>query len=378
MARNPAHERPVTDHPVYGPNKLKLGIFSQNTSGGCAISTAEGVMEVDWAKNVSLARFADDIGFELLVPVGRWAGFGGETNFSLESYETYTWAAGVGQATSNIGVMTTSHVPVIHPMMAAKQAMTIDHITGGRFGLNIVCGWSAPEMEMFGASMLEHDTRYQYAAEWVEIVKLLWTQEEPVTYEGKFLRVKNAVSMPKPIQKPTPPLMNAGGSPAGKRFCAQHCDLAFLLLDPDSIEGTRDRISAYRDFAREEFGRDLQIWAYGYVVQGDTQKDADDLLHYYAVEKGDDVAVQNLCHQLGIDKMITDPAAYDRFKYHFKAGYGGYPLVGTAERIAGLLEKVADAGLNGLALSWLDYHEGIERFNKEVMPLLRQNGLRVV
>ncbi len=377
MQHSGSFQKSVNSHPIYGPNKLKLGIFSQNTSHGCAISTAEGTMKVTWGDNISLARAADKAGLELLVPVGRWAGFGGETNFSVESYETYTWAAGIGQATETIGIMTTSHIPVIHPIMAAKQAMTIDHISGGRFGLNIVCGWSGPEMEMFGKSMMEHDTRYEYAAEWVEILKMLWTREDAFDYDGRFLKVTKAISQPKPLQKPRPPLMNAGGSAAGKKFCAQHCDVAFLLLDPDSIDGTKARIDAYRDYAKQEFGRDLQIWAYGYVVHGDTTKEAEDFLQYYAVEKGDDVAVANLCHQLGMDKVITDKDAYERFKFHFKAGYGGYPLVGTPDHIARKLEDVANAGLDGLALSWLDYHAGLERFNREVMPLLRQNGLRL-
>jgi alkanesulfonate monooxygenase SsuD/methylene tetrahydromethanopterin reductase-like flavin-dependent oxidoreductase (luciferase family) len=231
-------------------------------------------------------------------------------------------------------------------------------------------------MEMFGASLLEHDARYDYATEWLYILKQLWTRDEPFDYEGQYLSVKRAASHPKPIQKPFPPLMNAGGSPRGKRFCAEHCDVAFLLLDPDSLEGTRARIADYREFAREAFGRELQIWAYGYVVQGDTHQDAEDYLHHYAVEQGDDVAVQNLCSQLGVDKVITDPEAYDRFKFHFKAGYGGYPLVGTAEQIVNALKDLSSAGLDGLALSWLDYHAGLARWTKEVAPLLNHTGLR--
>ncbi len=76
--------------------------------------------------------------------------------------------------------------------MAAKQATTVDHISNGRFALNIVCGWFAPELEMFGAPIMEHDTRYDYAAEWIEIMKLLWTREEEFDYEGKFLQVPRA------------------------------------------------------------------------------------------------------------------------------------------------------------------------------------------
>jgi FMNH2-dependent dimethyl sulfone monooxygenase len=69
--------------------------------------------------------------------------------------------------------MTTSHVPAVHPIFAAKQGATIDRITEGRFALNVVCGWFAPELEMFGAPIMQHEVRYDYAAEWLEIVKML-------------------------------------------------------------------------------------------------------------------------------------------------------------------------------------------------------------
>src|ERR1700733_7880086 len=100
-----------------------------------------------------------------MVPVARWRGFGGESNFNGTNFETYTWAAGLGQETQNICVLTTSHVPTIHPIGAPKQTTTGDHITNGRFALNIVCGWCTPELEMFGVPQMEHDMRYDHAAE---------------------------------------------------------------------------------------------------------------------------------------------------------------------------------------------------------------------
>ena len=99
-------------------------------------------------------------------------------------------------------MLCTSHVPTVHPILAAKQGTTIDHITNGRFALNIVCGWFKPELEMFGAPIMQHDIRYDYAAEWVEILKLLWTSEEEFDYDGKYLQVKKGFSQPKPIQEP--------------------------------------------------------------------------------------------------------------------------------------------------------------------------------
>jgi alkanesulfonate monooxygenase SsuD/methylene tetrahydromethanopterin reductase-like flavin-dependent oxidoreductase (luciferase family) len=158
---------------VFNDRALKLGTFSTNLSGGCSISTVEGVLEADWASTVTLAQMGDEMGFEALVPVGRWRGFGGVTDFNGAGFESYTWGAGIASATKDAGVFVTSHVPTMHPVMAAKQMTTIDHISNGRVALNIVTGWNAPEIEMFGAPMLPHDERYAVAQEWVDIVRAL-------------------------------------------------------------------------------------------------------------------------------------------------------------------------------------------------------------
>ncbi len=363
-------------HPLYGPNRLKLGVFAMNCRHGCAITTAPEFHSIEWKRNVAIARAADADGFELLVPIGRWRGFGGQTDYNGSNFETFTWAAGMAQATETIGLMSTCHVGLIHPLVAAKQGVTIDHISGGRYGLNIVCGWSKSEIDMFGADMLAHDARYDYASEWIEIVRRAWIEDAPFDFEGKYLRVRQAVSIPKPLRAPMPPLMNAGGSERGKRFCAQYCDIAFVLLEPGNMESTRQRIADYRDFARREFGRELKIWANGYVVQATTRAAAQAQLRRYVVEQGDDVAVENLCRELGVAGKLGNAEAYETFKFHFKAGAGGYPLVGTADDIAGILADLSAAGLDGILLSWLDYAEGIEAWRQTMAPRLKSAGLR--
>ena len=131
-------------NPLFNDNKLKLGLFGVNVSNGCAITTAEDRHMVTWPTNLGDSPNGGQYGYEAMVPVARWRGFGGESNFNGTNFETYTWAAGLGQATKDICVLTTSHVPTIHPIVAAKQATTVDHITNGRFALNIVCGWFTP------------------------------------------------------------------------------------------------------------------------------------------------------------------------------------------------------------------------------------------
>src|SRR5215475_3932866 len=125
---------------LFNDNRLKLGVFGLNVSNGCAATTAEGHLELTWQNNLDIAVMADRAGIEALVPVARWKGFGGKTNFNGTCFETYTWAAGLAAATRQVAVFSTSHVPTVHPIVAAKQATTIDHISNGRFALNVVCG----------------------------------------------------------------------------------------------------------------------------------------------------------------------------------------------------------------------------------------------
>ena len=363
-------------NPLFNDNKLKLGLFGVNVSNGCAITTAEDRHAVSWPTNLAIAQKADKYGYEAMVPVARWRGFGGKSNFNGTNFETYTWAAGLGQATKDICVLTTSHVPTIHPIVAAKQATTVDHITNGRFALNIVCGWFTPELEMFGVPQMEHDARYDHAAEWVEVMKLLWSREEDFDYEGKFIRVNKGFAMPKPIQKPFPALMNAGGSEKGRHFAAKHCDIAFVVLTSHNLDEGRAQIEAYRRLAREEYGRELQIWGNCYVVHGDTQKEAETELNRYVMEKGDEPAVERLMKVIGLQSHVFPTHVLDWFRFHLKAGWGGYPLVGTPDHIASELSRLSAIGFDGILLSWVDYLAGLERWNREVMPLLGQAGLR--
>jgi alkanesulfonate monooxygenase SsuD/methylene tetrahydromethanopterin reductase-like flavin-dependent oxidoreductase (luciferase family) len=364
-------------NPLFSDNKLKLGLFSTNVSNGGAISTVSEALKITWPTVRQIAQIADRDGYEALVPVARWRGFGGETDFNGTCYETYTWAAGLGEATRDIGIFTTSHVPTVHPILAAKQATTIDHITNGRFALNIVCGWFKPELEMFGAPIMEHDIRYDYAAEWVEILKMLWTRDDEFDYDGKYLQVKKAYAKPKPIQQPHPPLMNAGGSDKGRHFAAKYCDMAFVILNGQSdVDESRRIVDHYRKLAYEEYGRDLQIWTNAYVVQRDTQQEAEEYLKHYVVDCGDDVAVENLLNVLVEQSAAIPQEIRDMMKFHVKAGWGGFPLVGTADKIVADLQNISKAGVNGVLLNWVDYVDGLERWNRDVMPRLEQAGLR--
>ncbi len=361
---------------LFGPNRLKLGVFGANLGGGCVATQVPRGLPATWPATLEVARLADDAGFEALVPVARWKGFGGVTNFSGDSFETYTWAAGLGAQTRQITPFATSHVPTIHPIVAAKQAATIDHITDGRFALNVVCGWFGDEFAMFGRPMMDHGTRYDYAEEWLEIVRRLWIEHDEWDFDGQYFRIERGFLEPKPRQRPHPPIMNAGRSGTGNRFAAKYADIVFTSFWESGHTGAGAAVAHLRDLARSEFKREVQVWSTAFVLCRPTEREAREALREVVEERGDWVAIDHLAQAIRMDDPNVPPDVMRARKARLMTGYGSYPLVGTPSQIVDELLRLSADGIDGLALTWVDYAAELRQFIEQVMPLLRQADLR--
>lgn len=364
-------------NPLLGPNRMKLGIFGTNGKGAAQTLVPEAYRP-SWKNSVETARQADDLGFEAVLAYARWKGYlkGEPSHPSGVTLDPFTWCAGIAQATRHMTVIATSHAPTLHPITAAKQCATIDIIADGRFALNVVGGWNKPELEMFGAAMAEHDRRYDHLEEWLRIIQRLWHEEAEFDHEGEFFRVLRGSSMPKPLQRPGPPIVNAGGSDRGQRFACEFADVCFLILRSEDTAEIAAQIAAYKDMARRDYGREVQVWTYAYCVQRATRTEAADYLEHFAVRHEDGPSLDAWSAGVGSQtKILQSPEAVRSFRKRFAAGAGGSGLVGTAGDIAARLDELSEAGLDGVLLTWVDFADGLRRF-QEVMPLLETRGMR--
>lgn len=363
-------------NPLFGGNTLKLGLFCTNGTGASQTLVPEA-HETAWSMSLRTAQAADRAGFEAVVPFARWKGYP-ENRPEHRSgcvMDPFTWAAGIAASTENIGVFATSHAPTLHPIVAAKQAATVDHISGGRFALNVVGGWNKPELEMFGAPLREHDERYDHLAEWLQVIRKLWTETDEFDFHGSFFDVVGAVSQPKPVQLAIP-IMNAGGSSRGMRFAAQHADLCFVIVHSEDDAAIRAQIEGYKQMARDEFGREVRVWTHTVVVQRETQAEADAYFRRFSVEQEDSESVDAWMRLQQANTQLMPTAVMQAMRQRFAAGAGGFPLVGTAETIADRLGMLSRAGIEGALLTWVDYDAGIADFTRDVLPLLEAAGLR--
>ena len=358
-------------HPMHGPNPFKLGVFAANADGGLTLTSVPERWQAKWTDVIEAARIADRAGIEFFLPIARWKGFEGKTNSRQHSFETFTFAAALAGATENIALFSTVHVPMVHPVFAAKALATVNHASNGRAGLNIVAGWNPDEFAMFGID--KADAPYDQAAEWIEVIDRLYTSDEPFDFDGKYYHLKGAATAPKPLNNERPVILNAAFSPPGRDFAAKHAD--FLFTSFKSIEAGKETID---DVAARtaQTGRDVGVYTTTHVVCRPSQAEAEDYYERYAVTEADTEALDYMTSKQAANSRNHDPEVYSLHRKRFAGGAGTYPLVGTPQQIADEMVKMHEAGFAGTTVSFVNYSDELPYFCEKVLPLLREAGLR--
>ena len=316
---------------------------------------------------------ADEAGIDFMLPIGRWKGYGGDTGYQEATLETITWACGLLAATKRITVFGTVHAPLFHPVIAAKQMVTADHIGEGRFGLNIVVGWNEGEFEMFGVEQREHATRYEYAQEWIDAIKLMWSDREDFDFDGEFIKLKKVRAKPKPYGGTQPVIMNAGASPVGRAFAIRNCDAFFMQASRISVEETAQRVAAVKAEAAAR-GRAIGVFTVGVITCRPTMEEAEDYHHHCVVEQADWAAVdqllalRNITPQTDSAGGVHAPARPVRARQQRRADRRrSGPRRAAADRSE---PRRADRDRRSL----VNYADELPYFRAEVLPRLERAG----
>ncbi len=358
---------------MFDPNQFLLGTFASNCSGGMTVTRLPERWNSSWDNNLKLATLLDEAGIDFMLPIARWIGYGGETNFHGSVLETMTWAAGLLARTRDITVFATIHTAANHPVVVAKQVATIDQISGGRVGLNIVAGWNKPEYEALGLNLPDdHETRYAYAQEWFDIVRALWTRDQAFDWDGRFFKLKNVLGDPRP-GSPVP-IINAAGSGQGREFAVRNAN--FLFTPAIDLSRSSEEIGALKQQAKQ-VGRDVDVLTFSHVVCRPTEAEAQSYLEHSGKTHADWDAVDNLVRLQFAHAQSFPHDLLALIRDRMAAGHGGFPLTGTPEQVADGLTALHAAGFRGTTLSFVDYVEEFPYFRDNVLPLLEQRGIRI-
>jgi dimethylsulfone monooxygenase len=363
---------------MYNANALKIGVFGANCSSGRSATKVPERWSASWPDCLRLARMADEAGIDFMLPIARWKGYGGETDFHGSTLETITWAVGLLSATRRMTVFGTVHAPLFHPLIAAKELVTADHVGEGRLGLNLVVGWNEGEFDMFGVTQREHAARYEFAQEWLDAVKRAWSEHGEFDFDGQFLKLKGVRAYPKPYGETRPIIMNAGSSEVGQAFALRNCDAFFVATagSRTSLEGNAKKVTEIKR-AAQNVGREIEVYTVGQVICRPSQEEAEDYYRHAIIENADWGAIDGMLANKSITPQTIPPDEYYKKRQYFAShAIGGYPFVGTPDRVADELESISNAGVRGIALSFVNYLDELPYFCAEVLPRLVRLGAR--
>jgi pyrimidine oxygenase len=345
---------------------MDLGIFIPIGNNGWMMSSAAPQYMPSFALNKLTAERAEAAGFEFLLSMVKLRGFGGETEFWDHNLESFTLMAGLAAVTSDIKLFASVALPTMEPAMVARMASTIDDISGGRFGINIVSGWNQIEYSQMGRWPGDwyYERRYDYATEYVTIMKELWATGVS-DLKGEFFQMDDCRLSPPP-KAGSVPLVCAGQSDRGMDFCATYGDYQFIIGtgDFDVVRNDAARLMA----AREKTGRDVGVYVLFQITMGETDAEAEATWKNYR-DHADLEAIKFMTGQAELDTAGATADKITEMQGAFNLNIG--PIVGSYETVAARLDEVAAIpGVKGVMCVFDDYPVATQAFGERVMPLM--------
>jgi pyrimidine oxygenase len=344
--------------------KVELGVFMPVGTNGFLLSTRAPPYEPTFASHREIAEIAEAIGLDYLFWMGKWMGFGGESRYWRSTIEPLAVAAAIAPLTKRLKLFATINPLLYHPAVAAKLISTIDDISQGRFGINVVTGNTLEELEQMGVVPDGYaEFRYEYAEEWMQVLRQLWRQER-TTFDGRFFHLNNCVSDPKPVRQPHPIIVSAALSDEGLAFAARNSDYQFVGMRSKDVQRVKDFATAN--------GRHVRAITSMFILPGETDAAADEELA--KIREGKDfVALENLIASFERDNRHTtaDRTAYLRSPTLIGFGSGD-PVTGSPETLAAkLADIIVDSGVDGIHMTFVDYARDLKIFGERVMPSLK-------
>jgi pyrimidine oxygenase len=345
---------------------MEYGLFLPIANNGWITSTTSPQYMPTFDLNQEIVQKAETYGFGFALSMIKLRGFGGVTEHWDYALESFTLMAGLAAVTEKMKLYASVATPTLHPAMVARMAVTIDSIAPGRFGVNIVAGWNKSEYVQMGLWPGDefYDFRYDYASEYVAIMRELWDKGRS-DFKGRFFQLEDCVCKPTPVGDIG--VVSAGSSERGRRFTAEWCDYNFTGTS-GGAEAISELNRSLRE-AAEAVGRKAETLLSYMVILGETDADARRKVELY--DSGLDLeAINFMKSQAALDAGSTGISA-TMVSRPPQAVHDG-AIIGSPETVAERFNEIAGIeGTAGIMLTFDDFLQGTEIFGSEVMPLLR-------
>ncbi|MEU6697566.1 LLM class flavin-dependent oxidoreductase [Pseudonocardia sp. NPDC046786] len=348
---------------------MEYGIFTPTMNNGWVISKTSPQFKPDWFLMEQCGAKAEYYGFDFMLAPVKFRGFDGETEFWNYTLDSFSVMAGLAVSTSRIKLYASIPQLMLPPPVAAKMAVTINEMSGGRFGVNLVSGWEKEEYTQMGIwPGDEHfKNRYDRASEYLQVMRELWATGRS-EFKGKFYQMDDCRLGP----TPTSPIevVCAGQSDRGMQFTAEWADYQFLSCkaDPQELRQLNGRLKA----ASDKTGRKIGSYPLFAVVLRDTDEEAKAAVDDWRANQDLD-AVQTLGGHASTDSAEDQKSIRNQLLGSDAFMIGWDVIGGSPQTVADKINALAEVeGTSGIMFTFQDYLVDMDKFGKEVMPLLKR------
>ncbi len=356
---------------------MDIGVFIPIGNNGWLISTTAPQYRPTFELNKQIVQKAERYGLEFALSMIKLRGFGGKTEFWDHNLESFTLMAGLAAVTQRIQLYASVAVLTIPPAIVARMASTIDSISGGRFGVNIVSGWAKAEYDQMGLWPGDSyfGTRYDYSSEYVTILRELW-ETGTSSFKGRYFQMEDCRLSPRP-QVPMK-VVCAGQSPRGIEFGATFGDYNFVaakgINTPTAHAATNLEMAA----AAAKTGRDVGNYVLLMVIADETDEAAEARWRLYN-EGADLDAMAWLSDQANADASAAAASTARQMAaptgaVNFNIG----TLVGSYASVARMLDECAGVpATKGIMLTFDDFLGGLDLFGERIQPLMKSRAAKL-
>ncbi|KAF2811259.1 putative pyrimidine monooxygenase ruta [Mytilinidion resinicola] len=350
---------------------MEIGVFIPIGNNGWLISTNSPQYMPSFELNKAIVLKAEKYNLDFALSMIKLRGFGGKTEFWDHNLESFTLMAGLAAVTTKIKLFASTAILTLPPALVARMATTIDSIAPGRFGINIVTGWQEAEYSQMNIwpGNAYFGYRYDYATEYVQVMKELWTTGVS-NFKGKHFTMTDCKMSPPPAHPIN--IVAAGQSGRGLEFASENADFNFVMGQgintPTKVkEGTEKLVEASK-----KAGKDCGAYVLFMVIADETDEMAQATWQSY--REGADVdALAWMADQGGKDEKADGTSTAKTINLPEGAvNLNMGTLVGSYETVAGLLDEAAETpGTKGIMLTFDDFLVGMDKFGEKIQPLMK-------
>jgi pyrimidine oxygenase len=349
---------------------MNIGVFIPIGNNGWLLSENAPQYMPSFELNKQITLKAEQYGLDFALSMIKLRGFGGKTEFWDHNLESFTLMAGLAAVTSRIKLYATAPTLCLPPAIVARMASTIDSISSGRFGINLVTGWQRPEYSQMGLWPGDEyfSRRYAYLSEYAQVLRDLWGTGSS-DLKGEFFQMEDCRLSPRPQAEMK--IICAGQSAAGMAFTATYADYNFCfgkgVNTPTAFAPTVERLEE----AKAKTGRDVSSYVLFMIISDETDEAARAKWEHYKAG-ADQEAIAWLGLQGAADtksgadtniRQMADPTS----AVNINMG----TLVGSYATVAALLDEVVTVpGTGGVLLVFDDFLKGLDDFGTKIQPLM--------